>query len=205
MADSFSVIIPSIKPDIATLHSLTSNMDVIVSRKQGIGYARNYGASQARGNLLVFLDDDLTLKPKAWRYIFNVAEGEFGMTYKQEFPCTRIMAIHKADFWRVGGFDSNIKYNGEDRDFYVRALTQGLRHKQIPISTIQHMGHKPRSKNIHVGIRCVRDNARFIVKYWRLCPRKILRVDWFNRLRLGQIRTLLLQLLFTFYFMVKGT
>jgi len=37
------------------------------------------------------------------------------------------MVIHKKDFWRVGGFDSRIRFTSEDRDFYARAVMEGVR------------------------------------------------------------------------------
>jgi glycosyltransferase involved in cell wall biosynthesis len=195
-----SIIIPSIKSDIATLdslHYLHFSHEIIISRKYGLGRARNWGASQASSSLLVFLDSDLKLNPAIWKHIFNIKLGEFGMTFVSGFPCSRVMAIHASDFKRIGGFDDSIRFASEDRDFYVRALPL-LKYKEIPIGLTTHMPHERRTKNIHVAIIAIRENVQFIRKYWLQHP-EVFRADVLDRLKRFQFRTLLIQLLWFFW------
>ena len=200
-----SIIIPSIKPCNITLESLGGcpvPYEVIIVKKQGLGYARNYGAKQAKHDLLVFLDDDLTLKAEVWSHVLGVEHGEFRMTLFSYFPCTRVMAIHKKDYWSIGGFNSSLQYT-EDDDFYVRALDAGLKFKEIPISLVVHQPHVRRCGNIHAAISCVKENRQLLVKYWRRYP-AVFGIDFLNRAKRGQIRTLLLQLVFLLYYICKG-
>jgi glycosyltransferase involved in cell wall biosynthesis len=200
-----SIIITTCKENIKTLNFLPDNLwvsDVVISNKAGLGFARNYGASKAKNDLLLFLDDDIILDPEIATYINSVRHGEFGMTFLDGFPCTRVLAVHKDDFWSIGGFDKQIRYTGEDRDFYVRALQAGLRYKPIPISLVQHIPHPVRAKNIHVATQSVKENVLFLKRYWRSHP-EVFKVDVWQRLKRGQFRTLLLEAFWFYYLMVN--
>ena len=148
-------------------------------------------------------DDDIVLSPMIWKHVLDVNKGEFAMAFLAGFPCSRIVAVHAEDFWRIGGFDESIKFTGEDRDFYVRALSAGLKFKEVPLELIQHREHLIRSKNIHVGIGSVKENMRFLLRYGRRFP-QVFRVDFIDRVKRGQVRTLLLQFIFIMYFILKG-
>lgn len=201
-----SIIITTIKDRMLTLDSLGHcpvRYEVIISRKHGLGSARNWGAEQARNDLLVFFDDDIQLRDEIWPEILSTHLGEFKMVRDKGFPISRAMAIHKEDFWRIGGFDPRIRYTSEDRDFYARAVIEGIRFKKIPIDLTIHQPHQRRSKNIHVAIRATSENVQFILKYAGRFP-EVFRVDFFDRLRRGQIRTLLIQLLLFYYYLLRG-
>lgn len=202
---AISIIITTIKDKVLTLDSLGHcpvQYEVIISKKNGLGFARNWGAEQAKNDLLVFLDDDLRLRDEIWPEIMNTQMGEFKMIRDEAFPISRVMVIHKKDFWRVGGFDPRIRFTSEDRDFYARAVMKGVRFKKIPIDLTIHQPHLRRSKNIHVAIRATSENVQFIHKYAGRFP-EVFRVDFFDRLRRGQIRTLLLQVLLFYYYLLK--
>ena len=198
-----SVIVTSRKRCVETLVSCPDVSDVVVCRDFGLGLARNNGARKAKRELLVFLDDDLVVDPELWKHVLEVKSGEFGMTFLSGFPCTRVLAIHKADFWRIGGFDEKIKFTGEDRDFYVRAVDAGLKFKWIPMNLVKHQPHVVRAKNIHVAIAMVKENMVFLRKYWRQHP-DIFKVDFLDRFRRGQFRTLLLEVFWLLYLIVSG-
>ncbi|MEM2117723.1 MAG: galactosyltransferase-related protein [Candidatus Bathyarchaeia archaeon] len=202
---AISIIITTIKDKILTLESLEHcpvPYEVIISSKPGLGFARNWGAKQAKNDLLVFLDDDLHLRDEIWQKIMSVQKGEFKMALDKGFPITRVMAIHKEDFWGVGGFDEQFRFTSEDRDFYVRAIMKGMRFKGIPINLTIHQPHIRRSKNIHIAIRAVSENVQFIRKYAVRFP-EIWKIDFLDRLRQGQIRTLLIQVLLFYYYILK--
>jgi glycosyltransferase involved in cell wall biosynthesis len=204
--EKISIIIPSCKEEIVTLGSLDScpvEFEVVISRDAELGRCRNNGARKAQNDLIVMLDDDIVLSPEIWRHVLNVERGEFAMAFLSGFPCSRVVAVHADDFWSVDGFDESIKFTGEDRDFYVRALSAGLKFKEIPLSLIQHKEHLVRNKNIHIGIGSVRENMRFLMRYGRRFP-KVFRVDFFDRIKRVQARTLLLQFIFLVYFIFKG-
>ena len=198
-----SIIITSRKTKIVTLDSCPDVLDTVISNEVGLGLARNRGAQRAKGDLLIFLDDDLVVDPKLWSYVLDIKEGEFGMTFLSGFPCTRVLAIHKADFWGIGGFDEAIRFTGEDRDFFVRAVDAGLKFKWIPMNLVKHQPHAVRAKNIHVAIQMVKENMIFLRKYWRQHP-DIFKVDFLDRFRRGQFRTLLLEVFWLLYLIVLG-
>jgi glycosyltransferase involved in cell wall biosynthesis len=162
-----SIIVPTLKNEPLTTKSLFHcpvPYQLILSKKPGLGCARNYGAKQAKYDLLVFLDDDLTLKPEIWKHILNTRKGEFKMT-KWPRPVTRAMVIHSEDFWRVGGFDESIKALGEDLVFYVEAIQHGLNFSEIPIGLMIHEDHEPRSHNKRVAIDMILDTSRNFARY----------------------------------------
>jgi GT2 family glycosyltransferase len=153
--------------------------------------------------LLGFLDDDLRLKGEIWKEILSIRKGEFKMGFFEGFPITRVMAIHKEDFWSIGGLDERFLYTSEDRDFYARAVRKPLRFIEIPISLTIHMAHQRKSRNIHVAISATADNVRFILKYAGRFP-KIFKVDFLDRLKQRQIRTLLIQVALFYYYLIRG-
>jgi glycosyltransferase involved in cell wall biosynthesis len=203
---AISIIITTIKDNIVTMGSLEHcpvPYEVVVSNKRGLGYARNWGARRAKNDLLVFLDDDLWLKDEIWKEIFSTRKGEFKMTLFQGFPITRVMVIHKEDFWSIGGFDERFLYTNEDRDFYARAVMKPLRFTKIPINLTVHMPHQRRSRNIHVAIRAITENVLFIQKYAGTFPKTIIKVDFLDRLKQRQIRTLLIQVSLFYYCLIR--
>jgi glycosyltransferase involved in cell wall biosynthesis len=204
--NAISIIITTIKDNIVTIGFLEHcpvPYEVIISNKRGLGFARNWGAKQAKNDLLVFLDDDLWLKDEIWKEILSTRKGEFKMTFLEGFPTTRVMVIHKEDFWSIGGFDERILYTGEDRDFYVRAVMKPLRFIEIPANLIIHKGHQRKSRNIHIAIRATAENVRFILKYAGRFP-IILKVDFLDRFKRRQIRTLLIQVFLFYYYLIRG-
>jgi glycosyltransferase involved in cell wall biosynthesis len=202
---AISIIITTIKDNIVTMGSLEHcpvPYEVVISNKRGLGYARNWGAKQAKNDLLVFLDDDLRLKDEIWKEILSTRKGEFKMTLFQDFPITRVTVIHKEDFWSIGGFDERFLYTNEDRDFYARAVMKHLRFTKIPLDLTVHMAHQRRSKNIHVAIREITESVMFIQKYASTFPKTILKVDFLDRLKHRQIRTLLIQVVLLYYYLI---
>ena len=165
-----SIIIPTVKNELVTVESLKHcpvPYQLILSRKFGLGYARNHGARQAKHSLLVFLDDDLTLKQEIWEKILTTRKGEFRMTKDRynDLPCTRVTAIHSEDFWRIGGFDESIKFIGEDRVFYIEAIQHGLKFSEVPMKFVVHKPHEPRWRNKYETINMILESCRNFAKY----------------------------------------
>jgi len=87
------------------------------------------------------MDDDIKPDPIVWEFIANVEPREILMVEGYRHPITRIMALHKETFNDIGGFDENIRYNGEDLDFYWRALDKGYIISTIPKCLVFHEPH----------------------------------------------------------------
>lgn len=144
-----SFIITTIKEDIETTKHLKKcplEHEIIIPVEKGIGFARNIGASLSQGEVLVFLDDDLTIYPKLFEIIPKVQEGSFFMAFQAKMPVTRCLIIHRKDFRKVL-FREEIKLSGEDRDFFMRAIKTGLKPFFLsPKGLYQHKEHKIRFK-----------------------------------------------------------
>lgn len=168
-----SIIITTNKGHVETVKSLSHcpvPYQLILSKKFGLGFARNWGAKQAKNDLLVFLDDDLELRDGIWNEILATKKNEFRMTKFADLPCTRVLAIHTEDFWKIGGFDESVKYTGEDRIFYLNALDNGLKFTEIPHSKfVLHKEHPSRGKlNRRLAINSILESSRNLAKYgWR--------------------------------------
>jgi glycosyltransferase involved in cell wall biosynthesis len=207
--NAVSIIIISRKQNIVTLDSVKNcpvPYEVIISRKNGLSIARNWGAEQANNDLLLFLDDDLSFKDDLWKEVLSTEKGHFKMIYNvtclEGFPVTRVLAIHKEDYWRVGGFDDKFIATSEDRDFYARAIVKHLRFTAIPTDLVTHQAHD-RKRNIYNAIWATADNVRFIQRYAIIFPKTIFEVDFLRRIKRKQIRTLVMQTVLFYYYLFK--
>ena len=165
-----SIIIVTIKKQIETVKWLKScpvPYELIISRKNGLSYARNWGARQAKAGLLVFFDDDLTLKPSIWTELMSLRQAEFKMLQGFYTPITRVFAIHTKDFWNVGGFDESITFSGEDADFYLRAIDFSLKFSIVSDKHIIHKEHKQRTENRRLAFAAILEHGRLLHKYNR--------------------------------------
>lgn len=170
-----SVILTTIKDEIKTLDSVSEcpfEHEVIISREKGLGKARNLGANKANNEVLAFFDDDLTLNPKMWDSISKMKKGNFLMAYggyahggKPE-PITRILIIHKEDFFKVGGFNEEIKYSGEDREFFLKAIRKGFDPKFFSEKFFIHKSHPIRfSKNRYYSIMFMFEQSKVLATH----------------------------------------
>lgn len=165
--EEVSIIIPSAKTEIHTLESLKHKNEVIISRKAGLGKARNHGAKTSRGKLLIFLDDDLTVNPTLFTFLLSLKHGEFAMAKHSGFPCSRVCAIYRDDFFHIGMFDDSIRFVGEDMDFYFRAVEKGLTFRLVPRSLFSHKSHiATRHANNRVTLATTFEYSKILVKHF---------------------------------------
>lgn len=150
---SCSLLIPTTKTRIRTLedpNTINYIKEVIKERAPGLSYARNRLAEKANCKILLFMDDDVRLDPRLWERIIDISPNEVLMSQGYRHPITRVMAIHKKTFLDIGGFDENIKYNGEDLDFYWRSLNAGYNVSIMPDCLVYHTPHnKPNWSRAH--------------------------------------------------------
>ena len=151
---TISIIVPSLKKLNPSLLACLKDgcpveFQVIVADKRGLSYGRNQGALKAKHDLLMFMDDDIFIYYYAWNFLLDLKKREVKMPFSvTNFPCSRIMVIHKSDFWDAGGFDEGIRFCGEDLDFYLRARHK-LRFIEIPKGLFFHQDHKFKRKKYH--------------------------------------------------------
>jgi GT2 family glycosyltransferase len=128
--------------------------------------ARKRGAREARGEHLVFLDDDCVPRAGWLRSLVNAAKpgvaaagalvnGEpqsacseasgillraFIDAEAGRFQPTANLALRTEDFWRVGGFDDRFPLPGaEDRDFCARWIAAGFALRCEPAAVVDHV------------------------------------------------------------------
>ncbi len=172
MNEQISIIIP-VRPGCKVQSDLSScplNSEVIIVRNSGVGFARSIGASAAKGDLLVMLDSDLVLSPELWAWILKLQKGTFAMTKNTERVSysTKVFAIHKEDYLKVGGFNSSLKYLWEDGEFALRASSLGLKVAPVPSSMYKHIEHESRCRSKDFFIYFNWEYARLFVKFRRI-------------------------------------
>jgi glycosyltransferase involved in cell wall biosynthesis len=163
-----SIIILSGKAENKTLTNLKScpvPYEVIVTNIRGLGRARHEAVKKANFELIVQFDDDLVIYPNLWKIILGLQQGEFIMAHVGEHVSTRVFAIHKSDYYRIGGFNPEIMYIFEDGDFYNRALQKSLKAKIVSSDFYSHIDHRPRIMNRWLLVRLSWEHTRFFIKY----------------------------------------
>lgn len=143
-----SIVIVSGKPQNLTVESIKHcpyPHQLIIANQQGLGYARNCGASQCQYKLMIQFDDDLVLSPKIWSWLIGLKPNEFAMCKVGEHISSRVFACYLDNFWVLGGFDNKLEYIFEDGDFYANALAFGLKFRQVPNSLFKHKDHPVRA------------------------------------------------------------
>ena len=171
MAEKISVIIP-VQPGCEILTDLSScplNIEVIVVKNFGIGLARSIGASAAKGDLIVMLDSDLVVAPELWTWVLALKNGTFAMTKNAERASysSKVFAIYKDDYLKIGGFDSSLKYLWEDGEFALRASSLGFKVAPVPSSLYRHIEHQSRCLNKEYFVYFNWEYARLFVKFKR--------------------------------------
>jgi len=140
-------------PTIKVIHNLVNS---------GQAVSRNEGAKMAKYDFIAFTDDDCLVNPQ---WLNELAKGfadpavgfVFGATYyisrtyrgyfperivtnqNGRWPGSGNLAYRKEIFQKLGGFNSYfLKYNNEDSELAIRAVSQGIKYKRAPAAVIYH-------------------------------------------------------------------
>jgi glycosyltransferase involved in cell wall biosynthesis len=170
---------------------------------KGRAGARNHGIHEARGDIIVFVDDDI-LAPHDFLFehhrfhkiysqaivrgpIINIEQYEFPRERKarlgdfsQAFFCTCNVSVARQELVDVGGFDETfIEYGYEDNEVGWRLRQKGLKARFNMGAIVYH--YKPRKKEADMEgmIRTAQELARSAVAYYRKHP------HWKTRLATG--------------------
>jgi glycosyltransferase involved in cell wall biosynthesis len=105
--------------------------------------ARNIGARHAKGNILCFLDADVTLilDLPVWA-MQNFSRNHFYVVKEKGMGTGGFAICHRDDFNKVGGYDEALRgWAPEDVDFYERLEFAGVTQRTIPTSSIAPIVH----------------------------------------------------------------
>jgi glycosyltransferase involved in cell wall biosynthesis len=138
-----SVCTPTINSKLKEYHD--DKTELLYSHKKGIGAAREDLMIRSQGDLIVMLDDDITVKVGLAEFLLSLKSGEFAMAKVGNHVSTRVFAIHRLDYHLTDGFDSSIKYVFEDGAFYVDAINKGLKFREVPADLYSHREHVNRT------------------------------------------------------------
>lgn len=177
-----------------------------VAYEEGLGKARDAAIQrsfQTWSDFIVMLDNDLKLSTELWSWLFQLKEGTYAMVKVGEHYSTRVFAIHRRDYFKIGGFNKNIKYVFEDGDFAIRAKKQGLILRIIPNTLFKHKQHP---RNRYRNLTALNwEYCQMLVKYKRYVFRNLFEFYWrpFDyRIKLHDLAT---KIPFTLYWILRGT
>ena len=124
---------------------------------------------KTKNPLVVMLDDDLILSKQVWSIILGLQENEFLLTRWRSHLSSRVFAIHKNDYDRVGGFDPSFHFSFEDGEFALRAQNAGLKLKVLPPNLFTHIAHSRRENSGPFGMNLGfwKEYAEHYVKFKR--------------------------------------
>lgn len=144
--DDVAVVIPTrhaSRPETLA-HIPDEVAEVTVQRADGRGKARNIGAAQTEAPVLVFIDDDVAFERPVLEDLAArvrdrgtvVGLEDYGLGY----CISRLLAIHRHDFHRIGGWDERLNHM-EDTELCIRAADRGLTVETVPRDRVDHEDH----------------------------------------------------------------
>lgn len=144
-----SLLVPTNKREYQPPQTPFPIHEALTSDKRGVVAARIDLVNRSTGEVILMVDDDIEVRdPVVWKLVEYLQPGSLIMAVGRNHPTTRFFAIHRADYQRIGGFDPTLN-NGEDLDFYLRAIKMDMIYTIIPRNLIRHDEH-PRKLNLHV-------------------------------------------------------
>lgn len=172
-----SVVIPSIKDHVLTLESVPGEVDVEVVREGTLNEARNLGTERAEHDRVIIFDDDISFSEDffwnlADRITPNVLVGHPDWDYG--LVAGRVMAFHRSDWDRLGGFDETLKSHMGDTEFALKFVYGADGVERIDPDEVS---HEPHDRSVTTWDRVWR-TAYIAAKYPRSAPKLIKRTIW---------------------------
>ncbi len=172
----------------------TCEFVVVDQPNSGLAKGRNAGIARARGERIVFIDDDVLPLPnflqEHWRSHAShpqaiVRGGAINVESFDELPVpvwsvkdysgnyfwTTNVSVPLATIRSIGGFDESFsEYGWEDIDVGLRLRALGVKAVFNPKALAYHYKPRPRSGNVEKMVRQARAQARTAVKLARIHP-----------------------------------
>lgn len=165
-----SVVIPTLAGDPLTLESVPEGVETAVVAEGNRAEARNIGAERTSGEVLVFCDDDIAFEESFFRE--SLAAVEPGVVvgladFEFDLLLTRFLAVTRADFERLGGFDPRLNHM-EDTEFSLHALASGMELRSIPRDAVHHEDHESAGQG---RLPTLKNTLYLCARYPRYAPR----------------------------------
>ena len=156
----FSIIVPYFDPEYKKTQTFTRCLESIIKNshdyeliivKDGPSYveSHNKGLSNAHGDYLVVVNDDIVVSDSAW--LDKLADSEAIVSWRlgkghmtnDELPDASCFAMSRATFNKLGLMNENFKdgMNYEDTDYFLTAKDLGISFKQVDIN-MTHSGYE---------------------------------------------------------------
>lgn len=138
-----------------TVHGSDSRIRVIKAdvgpQDWNLSHARNIGAKEAKGNVLVFIDADTILKASFLQYHISVLEPRMFICGTLHYV-SGCCIVWKSDFEEAKGYNEVVEgWGSEDVDFYARLEKLGVRKTHFKLSLIRNMPHSDGTRNEYYG------------------------------------------------------
>jgi glycosyltransferase involved in cell wall biosynthesis len=167
---------------------------VVTQRNSGLAAGRNAGIARARGERIIFIDDDVLpvpnfveqhLRTHALHPRAIVRGGAIAVEslddlpppvwsikdYSGNFFWTTNVSVPLATIREVGGFDENFsEYGWEDIDVGLRLRARGVKAFFNPKALVYHFKPRLRSAGVETMVRQARAQARTAARLLRLHP-----------------------------------
>lgn len=140
-----SVVIPSIKEEVLTLESVPDEVETQVVRRGTLNEARNRGVQRAEHDRIMILDDDISFTNEFFWGLADRVEREILIGHPDwdyGLVAGRVMAFHRDDWRRLGGFDERLKSHMGDTEFALKFVHAGYEVEQVDSAEINHIPHE---------------------------------------------------------------
>jgi glycosyltransferase involved in cell wall biosynthesis len=172
----------------------TCDFTVVTQPNSGLAKGRNAGIARARGERIVFIDDDVLplpnfvaehLRSHGGKPLAIVRGGAINVesfddlpppvwsirNYSGNYFWTTNVSVPVATIRAIGGFNESFaEYGWEDIDVGLRLRFAGVRAVFNPRALVYHYKPRPRAQNVEKMIRQARAQARTAVQLGRLPP-----------------------------------
>jgi glycosyltransferase involved in cell wall biosynthesis len=146
-----------------------SRLIYITGPNSGPGVARNRGAAAATSPVLAFIDSDCLASSKWVESITSAVELGADLAHgpvqssvasmrpfvhsfdlPAESVCAANFAISRRCFDQLGGFNQRVSWDAEDREFFARSLSAGLKPRFVSQAVVFHM---PQLRTLSLTVR----------------------------------------------------
>ncbi len=169
-------------------------LEVVTQSNAGLANARNAGIARARGERIIFIDDDVLPLPNfveehlcaAARYPAGIVRGGAIeveslddlpppiwslRNYSGNYFWTTNVSVPLATIRAIGGFDESFsEYGWEDIDVGLRLRARGVKAVFHPAALVYHYKPRPRADGVEKMLRQSRAQARTAARLVALHP-----------------------------------